>query len=280
MSTPAGQPVGDFGFRFLDQTFPDVAANLALDEALLAEIEETGGPPVLRLWEATGYAVVLGASGRVREDVRVEVCQADGVPLARRSSGGGTVVIGPGALNLTVVLPRDAAPGLEAVETAQAFVLERVAGALRAHVPDVAVRGSGDLTLGGRKFAGSAQRRLKRHFLVHASLLYAFALDRIERYLAEPKRQPAYREGRPHVDFLTNLGMPRQKLIAALREAWLPGGNQRPNRWWSRRNGSGTFWRPGSPTRPGSSGFEVGRHGGSGRNSGIPGGGARRDCLY
>lgn len=210
-------------FRFLDLTLGDVASDLAMDEALLNLVEETDGPPVLRLWEAPEFTVVLGASGRIVEDVRVEACQADGVGLARRSSGGGTVVIGPGALNATVILPRDAAPGLEWVETAQLYVLERLAETLRPRVPGVVVLGSGDLALDHRKFAGSAQRRMRRHFLVHASILYAFPLDRIERYLAEPIRQPAYREGRPHARFLTNLGLPREELVRALREAWLTG---------------------------------------------------------
>jgi lipoate-protein ligase A len=208
-------------FHLLDRTLGPIADDLALDEALLVEAEESGGPPVLRLWEAPAPAVVLGASGRIGEEVRVAACRADGVPITRRSSGGGTVVIGPGALNLTVVLPRDFAEGLDAVDRAQAFVLGRVAEALKARGLGVEVRGSGDLTLGGRKFAGSAQRRLKRYFLVHASVLYAFPLDRIERYLAEPRRQPAYRQGRPHAEFVTNLGLGREALAGSIRSAWL-----------------------------------------------------------
>ena len=74
--------------------------------------------------------MVLGASRRLAEDVRLEACQADGVPDPPPSSGGGTVVIGPGALNVTVVLPDTAAPGLSAVDVAQQFVLEKIAGAL------------------------------------------------------------------------------------------------------------------------------------------------------
>lgn len=210
--------------RYSETTLPTIAENLALDEALLAEVEESGGPPVLRIWESPEFAVILGASGRVGEDVLLESCRADGVTIARRSSGGGTVVIGPGAVNVTVVLPRDAWPGLEAVDRAQVTVLERIADSLRAHLPGVEVRGSGDLTIAGRKFSGSAQRRLKRHFLVHASILNEFPLDRIPRYLAEPRRRPAYREDRPHADFITNLGLPRGLLLRAIRSAWLPAG--------------------------------------------------------
>jgi lipoate-protein ligase A len=144
------------------------------------------------------------------------------VAVARRSSGGGTVVVGPGALNVAVVLPVDAAPGLDAVDRAQHFVLERMASGLRTLGPPVEVLGSGDLTLGLRKFAGSAQRRLRRHFLVHVTLMFAFSLERIGRYTALPRRQPAYRQGRSHEDFLTNLDLPRDQILAAIRSAWLP----------------------------------------------------------
>src|SRR6516165_8139394 len=196
--------------HWLDLTLSGVAANLALDEACLIEADRCDGPALLRFWEPVNYAVVLGASRRLRDDVLVDACRADGVPVLRRSSGGGTVVVGPGALNVTVVLPEAAAPGLSAVDVAQRSVLERIAASIRRAGPPVAVMGHGDLTLGDRKCGGSAQRRLKHWFLVHCSILYQFAIERIARYLAIPARQPAYRQGRGHADFLMNLELTRQ----------------------------------------------------------------------
>jgi len=208
--------------RYLDLTLPDIADNLALDEALLIAAEDQGAGPILRIWELPSLAVVLGASGRLRDDVQVETCLSEGVAIARRSSGGGTVLIGPGALNVTVVLPNDYAPDLHAVDRAQHYVLERVAQALRLHGPAVEVLGLGDLTIARRKFSGSAQRRLRHHFLIHASILYNFPLPLVSRYTALPKRQPAYREERSHDDFLTNIPLSRDTLVHAIFHAWLP----------------------------------------------------------
>jgi lipoate-protein ligase A len=84
------------------------------------------------------------------------------------------------------------------------------------------VQGSGDLTLGDRKFAGSAQRRLRRFFLVHASLLYDFPIGLIARYTRLPHRQPSYRFGRSHDEFLTNLPLPRETILDAVCASWLP----------------------------------------------------------
>ena len=210
----------DQAMHYLDLTLPTLAANLALDEALVVAAEEGTGGATLRVWELDHPAIVLGASGRVGEDVDLDACLADGVRIGRRSSGGGTVLIGPGALNFTVVLPVDSDPRLRAVDTTQLLVLERTAAAIRARGPDVRVLGSGDLTIGGRKFSGSAQRRLKRNVMVHASLLYAVDVGLVARYLRPPRRQPDYRAGRSHDDFLTLLPMARHEIVAALRSAW------------------------------------------------------------
>jgi lipoate-protein ligase A len=213
-------PISLDGLRFLDRTLPTIGLNLALDEALLIEADEGRSGPVLRLWEPAEFAVVLGSTSRLNNDVHVARCRSDGVAIARRSSGGGTVVVGPGCLNVAVVAPYDASPGLASIDAAQRFVLEPIVDSLRALGFAVELLGLGDLTIGLRKFAGSAQRRLRRYFLVHTSILYRFPLDRITRYTGMPQRRPAYREARPHDEFLTNLGLEREALTRAIRAAW------------------------------------------------------------
>ncbi len=203
-------------------TLPTVFEDLALDEAMLVDADERDGPPRIRFWERPDYAVVLGSSRRLRDEVDVAACEADGAAIARRASGGGTVVIGPGALNVSVVLAMDSAPELVTVDGTQAYVLGRIAESLRGLGPAVEVKGSGDLTIAGRKFSGSAQRRLRRRLLVHATILYDFPIARIARYLRIPGRQPDYRGGRTHEDFLMNLPLRRRILIESIRSAWSP----------------------------------------------------------
>lgn len=212
----------------LDLTLETIEANLALDEALLINADEGRSGAVLRFWDWPRFAVVLGASRRLAGDVRVDACHEDGVPIVRRSSGGGTVVVGPGALNVSVILPGSAGPGLSAVDIAHRYVLERIAQALRASDRPVAIEGLGDLTIAGRKFGGSAQRRLRNWFLVHCTILHEFPLERIGRYLTLPSRQPAYRAGRTHEDFLMNLDLPRTILHGLICSAWSPSSSLSP----------------------------------------------------
>lgn len=215
-------------------TLADPAANLALDEAILldAESELSAAKPRLRFWESPDTFVVLGASGRIRGEVHVEIATQEGVPILRRASGGGTVVIAPGALNVAVVLPTNAAPQLAAVDSAQEFVLERIAAGLRGIDPRIRTKGAGDLTIDTKKFAGSAQRRLKRCVLIHVSILLAgFDLVRVSRLLPMPGRRPDYRGERSHEDFLTTLAAGGEEVREAIVAAWFGDRGPRPPAW-------------------------------------------------
>jgi len=211
--------------KLFDHTYPTPAENLACEEALLeawesataadqSDFDPTG---LLRFWESPQYFVVVGYANRIASEVNEDACRADGIPIYRRCSGGGTVLQGPGCLNYALVIP---APGATVTETNR-FVMDRHRAALETVLRQpVTVAGVTDLALAGRKFSGNAQRRKRRYVLFHGTFLLDFDLRRIETYLRTPTRQPAYRQHRPHTEFLCNLGLPASQIREALATAW------------------------------------------------------------
>ncbi len=214
--------------HFLDQTLGTLAENLALDEALLLAAE-AGAGEVLRLWEFPRPAVVVGAGGRLADEVNEPACRRAGIPVGRRSSGGGTVLLGPGCLLFTLVLDYRRDPALEAIAGSYAYILGRLAGSLADLVPGIEPAGTSDLAVGGHKCSGNAQHRKRGHLLHHGSLLYAFDVQAVDAFLPMPPRQPAYRRGRGHAAFLANLHTDRQTLSLRLCHAW---GATPMNRPW------------------------------------------------
>lgn len=208
--------------HFLDLTLPTVAENLALDEALLLEADAGRGQECLRLWESPVYAVVLGASGMVQNEVALAGCNRDDVPLFRRASGGGTVLMGPGCLCYSLILSLDERPELRQVPSSYCYIMPKQSRALQPVVPhgQVHCAGSSDLAWEGRKFSGNAQRRVKRFLLHHGTILYAFDLRRVTQYLPMPPSQPAYRASRSHDEFLCNLPATATELCQRLQESW------------------------------------------------------------
>lgn len=203
----------------LDRTLPTLVANLALDETLLRRAEESDTGELLRFWEWPQLGVVLGAGGEVGKDVHVERCLSEGVPIHRRSSGGGTVLLGRGCLLFSLILSVERAPELKHVNASYRWILEKLAEALKP-LGEVRHEGICDLAIGGKKFSGNAQQRKQRFILHHGTLLYDFDLAKISHYLKLPERQPEYREGRTHGDFVMNLPANSEALQGMLRESW------------------------------------------------------------
>jgi lipoate---protein ligase len=224
---------------YLDLTLESLALNLALDELLLLEAEEGKSGEMLRIWEWPHEAVVLGSGCRFTAEVDLAACAADRVPILRRASGGGTVLLGPGSLCYSLVLLIQDRPALCGIRSSYAYILERICGQINRTgpisqgglepgesnretglVPFICQAGISDLCVGERKFSGSAQQRKRRFLLHHGTVLYSFDIGRIEKYLPMPERQPDYRGERSHTDFLTNLPVDRDAIVNCLRTVW------------------------------------------------------------
>jgi len=213
----------------LSLTLETPAANLALDEALLdAAVEGELPGESLRLWEPDDYFVVLGRSSSPEREVHLDACRRDRVPVLRRSSGGATVVAGPGCLMFALVLSIESRPELSGVDRAHDFVLTRNALALTPLAAGVAKAGISDLTLATksphgeppRKFSGNSLRLKRGHLLYHGTILYDFPVERLSRWLDRPARTPEYRGWRDHGTFLTNFPVRREAVVAAIVDAW------------------------------------------------------------
>ena len=153
-----------------------------------------------------------------------------GIPVLRRCSGGASVLIGPGCLMYSLVLSYELRPALRIVEQAHRLVLERIACALRPGWPEeIRRQGISDLTRGDRKFSGNSLRCKRTHLLYHGTLLYQFPLALLGQVLRSPPRQPEYRHGRSHAQFVDNLPLEVSRLRDLLVEAWQPAAG--PSDW-------------------------------------------------
>jgi lipoate---protein ligase len=195
--------------------------HLERDWDVFRRIETGSADYLVRTWETTRPIVVVGRSTSVAEHVFLDACHEDGVRVMRRFTGGGAVVLGPGCLNYAVGVSLVSRPDLFEVAESFSIILGRIAAALQ--VPGLTIGGGTDLVFNRCKVSGNAQRRGRRALLHHGTLLYDFETRLAVRYLKEPPRQPAYRAGRPHAEFVRNLPLARDELLIRLREGFCRG---------------------------------------------------------
>ena len=196
-------------------TIATVHRELALDLAGLAEAESSG-IAAFRVWTTDEPVVIVGRSVSIEEEVQVQFCHREGIEIVERPSGGRSVLIGPGTAQYSFTLPYSLDDELGSISGSKSFC-NRL---LRSGSPELSALSedaSGDLLLGSRKVAGLALKRGRNAMLLHGTILVAADLDLIAQALQHPKREPAYRAGRSHEDFLENIGrLDSARLVAAV----------------------------------------------------------------
>jgi len=210
---------------YLDLSLPTAEENIALDEALLYEVEtaaDKGNQPreCLRLWEPAAPMVVVGRNSTIDGEVNVAFCREQGIPVLRRASGGCAIVTGPGCLMYAVVLSYELRPKLKQLDEAHRFVLDTLLTGLRPLMANVDRQGTCDLVVGPHKFSGNSLRCRRNALLYHGTLLYDFPLELVSKCLKQPPREPEYRAGREHAAFVMNLPVSAAAIKESLRIAW------------------------------------------------------------
>jgi lipoate---protein ligase len=176
--------------------------NAHLDEDLIERVR--GGIPwTYRLWEPEQVVIVLGRSNKAAVEVYEQHCQDDGIPVLRRRGGGGTVVLSPGIMVISLVKQVQRQFFFqEYFRQINTLIIEALQ---HLGIQDLSQQGHSDICLQDRKILGSSMYGSKNLLFYTASLMVANDLTLIDRYLKHPSQEPDYRRGRPHQEFLTTI---------------------------------------------------------------------------
>jgi lipoate-protein ligase A len=186
------------------------------DEDLVAATAADGRPRV-RVARPARAEIVLGRGSREDLELALDAVRADGAPVSRRRGGGCAVVLDPGNVVVSLALP---APGIGDNPRWFRRITDWLVAALaRLGHDGLRQEGVSDLAQGDRKVGGSALYRSKGLLYYSTTLLAAPDTAAMERWLAHPPREPAWRRGRAHRDFVGALAPAAgpEELAAALR---------------------------------------------------------------
>ncbi len=177
------------------------ARNMAVDEVLLGKVENECSAPILRLYSFDPPAVTVGYHQGAGHGLDRERLERDGVDVVKRFTGG-RALLHDGELTYCIVAGTDRPPFDTHLQDSFLRISEALVHALRSIGVDARVSNGRtvnasrifskpcldsvsrhEITAGGRKIVASAQRRSKRSFLQHGSILLTPASERIVDYL-------------------------------------------------------------------------------------------------
>lgn len=188
-------------WRLLPTVTAGAARQMAMDEAIFRAYAEGRVPPTLRFYTWAPPGVSCGRFQRVDREVDLAACAALGYDVVRRPTGGRAVLHLDDLTYAVVLGERDGLPA--GVLPAYLHLSRGLLAGLHAlgipaalHTPAGRAEGTGnpacfaspswhELTVAGRKVAGSAQRREGPDILQHGSVIlrhHPEALSRILRF--------------------------------------------------------------------------------------------------
>jgi len=184
-------------WRFVNTGFNEGACNMAVDEAIMHSVAKGLAPPTLRFYGWMPPALSIGYFQSAVKELDPVNCRAGGIDIVRRLTGG-RAVLHDRELTYSVILPEDL-PGIPGTVTDSYKLLSR--GLLEGFAQlgieaqlapqtkqDPAGYTSGacfdapsgyELTVGGKKIAGSAQVRRQGVILQHGSILNELDIEKL-----------------------------------------------------------------------------------------------------
>jgi lipoyl(octanoyl) transferase len=207
------------------------AINMAVDQALLESVQRGSGP-VLRFYSWAPACLSFGRNQPARELYDAGRAAEAGIDIVRRPTGG-MAVLHDREVTYSVLAPARSVGGPRAAYASINRAL--VDGLLALGIPaEQAVRGgargplhqasapcfevpaAGEVTAGGRKLVGSAQRCERGALLQHGSILLSGAQTRVLDLLRHPELTAPKPDGSTTLEELTGQEPPAVDIITAL----------------------------------------------------------------
>lgn len=155
------------------------------------------------VWIPDKTYLILGRSNNVENSLIQGRIKKDSIKVFKRPSGGETVVLTSKMLVISVVIISE-----ELKHTRKYFSVfnQKIIDVLKKHeINNLSHKGISDIALNNKKVFGSAIYRTKGKLFYHSVLNVSEPVSTIEKYIKHPSREPDYRNGRKHSEFVTSL---------------------------------------------------------------------------
>lgn len=162
------------------------AAGLAADEALAGRVGRGDSEPTLRLYTYQQCALV-GRFQNISSELHLDYCQEHHIPVNRRPTGGGAILMGDGPLGVALSLPGYSDNGYSEARELMAHFSQGIVLGLKKLGIAANLRGKNDIEVDGRKIVGlGIYRAHSGGMLFHASILVDLNIPLMLRVLNTP----------------------------------------------------------------------------------------------
>ena len=214
----------DHQWEVLPATNLPIAVNVALDQVLTEEVGAGNRPPLMRLWDWSERAVVIGSFQSLANEVDSQAAQQLEAEVVRRISGGGAMFMESGnCITYSLCFPQSLVDGLSFADSypfLDSWVMEALehVGVQAEYKPLNDIVSAAEGVGRGRKIGGAAQKRLANGGMVHhVTMSYDIDAERMTQVLRigrEKLSDKGHRSAVKRVDPLrSQTGLARREIM-------------------------------------------------------------------
>lgn len=171
-------------WRVIDTGLRPAAENIALNRAILEARQAGEVPSTLRFLQFRPCAL-LGFHQSAEQELNLDYCQANGITVQRRVTGGGAIYFDEGQIGWEVYLSRMDL-GTADMQRISRRICEAAARGIGALGVEAAFRPRNDIEVNGRKISGTGGAFDGDALMYQGTLLVEFDVERMLRVLRIP----------------------------------------------------------------------------------------------
>jgi len=197
-------------WRYIADDGALAAEGLAADEVLMRGYAGPAGatrPPTLRLYTYRSHAALVGLFQDMAAEIDLEKCNRLGIPVNRRPTGGGAMVMGEGQLGVALMASRHHPDGACRPQELFCRCTTGIIAGLREWGIHAVRRPKNDIEVNGRNIAGAAVALDDQDVLLfHTSLLVDIDYELLAKVLRLVPEKAAGKPGMAPAQRLTSVG--------------------------------------------------------------------------
>jgi len=155
------------------------------------------------IWIPDKVYIVLGASNNRNDALYMDKVISDNITVLKRPSGGQSVMLTPNNIIIAAVFfDKNTLHPKDVFQHINQLIISTIENT---GMQNLSMMGISDIAISGKKILGSAIYRSKEALLYHAVLNLGEPSATFSKYLKHPSKEPDYRNGRSHSEFVTSL---------------------------------------------------------------------------
>jgi lipoate---protein ligase len=159
-------------WRLITEDGVTASFGLSADETIAQRVGTGESVPTLRLYTYRSYTALVGRFQNVENELRVDFCRAKEIPINRRPTGGGAIIMGEDQLGVALSLPAHVEDTYSRAREIMTTFSEGLVRGLSQFGISAHFHRKNDIVVNGKKIVGlGIYRAQSEGLLFHASVL-------------------------------------------------------------------------------------------------------------